>query len=112
MAAPDSNQNDLNLGSVFWPVMILILGLGAHAVYQVLAMQDRLASITHAVHEMDPKVRQARYEQARLQGLAGDVLKLAPTDANAARLVEEFQIHPTQTNTGASAAPVNPSPSG
>jgi len=98
---------------LFWPFLILLLGFGPYALAEVLDRQDQLHSLTQAVHELEPKVKWARYEQAKVYAVAMDVLHLASTDSNAARIVAEFKIHSNQagqaTATAATnAAPVNP----
>jgi len=89
-APSESSENGGN--SFFWPILVLIIGTLGSAGYQVVAMEQQLGSMTDAVSQMEPKVKQAQYEKAKLYKLASDVLKLAATDANAKKIVTDYKI--------------------
>ena len=94
----------------FWPNLVLLFGLGIWAYYQVVSMQNQLGSINHSIIELDPKVKRAQYEQAKLYGLAKAVLQLAPSDSNAAQIVSEYNVRsttPAQATASTNAPPVN-----
>lgn len=78
-------------------MLILLLGSGTFAVYQVMAMEDQLDEITRAVDKMDVKVKQAQHEKAKFYAMAKDVLRLAPKDTNAEQLVVYFKLRELQT---------------
>jgi hypothetical protein len=78
--------------SFFWPILILIIGALVSTTYQIVEMEDQLASITQAVGQMDPKVKQAEYEKAKLYKLASDVLQLSATDPIAKQIVTDYKI--------------------
>ena len=82
--------------TLFWPVLIFLLGSGTFTTYQVLTMEDQLDEVTKAVDGLDAKVRHAQYEKAKFFAIAKDVLRLAPRDPNAEQIVVEFKIRQLQ----------------
>jgi TolA-binding protein len=102
-------------------MLVLLLGIGSFAVYQVFALEDQLDSVTRAIDQMDTPVKQAQYERGKFYALAHDILNLAPQDSNAQQLVTEFglqklepaqpdlmtsTISPDQAHTSTTAAPL------
>ena len=78
--------------SLFWPVFVLMCGIGTLSLYQVMALEDQLDEVTRAVDKMDSKVKLSKHEEAMFYGLARDVLAMAPKDPNAEQIVTEFKI--------------------
>ena len=99
MATPTSGY------SFFWPLLILILGLGLSLTYQVGDLESRRVELVQANEQILPKVKRAEYEEGKLHALAWEILRLAKTDASAARLVEEFKIKAVSPTASAPAAP-------
>jgi hypothetical protein len=73
-------------------MLIFLFGAGALAIYQVMALEDQLDSVTRAVDKMDGNVKHAQHEKNMYYGLARDVLRLAPKDPNAEQIVVDFKI--------------------
>jgi hypothetical protein len=73
-------------------MLILLLGMGAHEVYQVMSMEDQLDVTTQNVDRMDPKVKLAQYERSKFYMMAADVLRLAPRDPNADQVATLFGL--------------------
>jgi hypothetical protein len=82
--------------TLFLPLLILLIGSGAFALYQVIAMQDQLDEATYAIDQMDGKVKRAQYEKAKFYAIANDVLRLAPKDANADQVAVYFNLRQLQ----------------
>jgi len=78
-------------------MLIFLAGSGTLAVYQVMALEDQLDEVTQAVDHMDGKVKWAQYEKAKFFSMAKDVLRLAPKDPNAEKIVVAFKIRQLQT---------------
>jgi len=95
------------VGSFFWPILILILGISISAGYQIMVMQDQLNSLTQAVDQMDAKVKRAQYEKTKLYSLANDVLQLAATDPNARQIAVDFKIQQTPPPPTTESSPTN-----
>jgi len=76
----------------FWPVLILILGSISYSGYEVIALLEQRIAVSQAIEQMDPKIRYAEYEHAKLEALARDILSLASTNKNAAQIVTEYKI--------------------
>jgi hypothetical protein len=108
-------------------MLILLIGAGSLAFYQVQALEDRLGEVTSAIDRIDPKVKQTQHDKALFYALARDVLNLAPKDANAEQIVVEFHLRElkaiqptlfdapspksapdTETNTVSNVAPATP----
>jgi TolA-binding protein len=77
-------------------LLILLLGSGSLAIYQVLTLEDQLDEVTRTVDQMDGKVKLAQYEKTKFFSMAKDVLRLAPKDPNAEHIVTEFKIRELQ----------------
>jgi hypothetical protein len=73
-------------------MLILLLGSGTFATYQVMSMEDQLDEVTQAVDKMEGKVKQAQHEKAKFYAMARDVLRLAPTDPNAEQVAVYFKL--------------------
>jgi len=82
--------------SLFWPLLIFLLGSGTFTVYQVMTMEDQLDEVTRAVDGMDMKVKRAEYEKAKFFGMARDILRLAAKDPNAEQIANDFKLHQLQ----------------
>jgi hypothetical protein len=78
-------------------MLVLLVGSGTLAVYQVMVLEDQLDEVTRAVDHMDVKVKRAQYEKAKFYALAKDVLRLAPKDPNAEQVVVDCKIRQLQT---------------
>src|SRR5882672_1747210 len=89
---PRTSSASSSRHTLFWPMLVFLFGAGSLAVYQVMALQDQLDSVTRAVDLMDGKVKHAQHEQNMFYGLARDVLRLAPRDPNAEQIVVDFKI--------------------
>ena len=77
-------------------MLVFLFGSGALALYQVMALEDKLDEVTRAVDQMDEKVKLAQHEKAMFYTLARDVLRLAPKDPNAEQVVVEFKLRQLQ----------------
>jgi len=77
-------------------MLILLIGSGTLALYQVMALEDRLDEVTRAVDHMDGRVKRAQYEKAKFFSMARDLLRLAPKDPNAEQIVVAFKIRQLQ----------------
>jgi hypothetical protein len=77
-------------------MLVLLLGSGTFAVYQVMVLEDRLDEVTRAVDHMDGQVKHAQYEKAKFFSMAKEVLRLAPKDPNAEQIVVDFKIRQLQ----------------
>jgi len=77
-------------------MLVLLFGTGTLAIYQVMALEDQLDSVTRAVDQMDVKVKHAQYEKAKFYALARDVLRLAPKDPNAEQVASDFKLQQLQ----------------
>jgi len=73
-------------------MLILLVGAGSLALYQVQSLEDRLGEITSAVDKIDPKVRQTQHDKALFYALGRDVLNMAPKDPNAEQIVTDFHL--------------------
>jgi hypothetical protein len=82
--------------TLFLPVLILILGTGALASYQVLSMEDQLDLMTQTVDKYDGKVKLAQYEKDKFYKMARAVLRLAPKDQNANQVATLFNLRELQ----------------
>lgn len=92
---PRSNPGS-NRFSLFWPVLILMGGLGSQAFFQTLMLEDQLDKVTRAVDQMDPKVKHAQYEKTKFYSIASHVLRLAPRNPNAEKVVDDLQLRKLQ----------------
>jgi hypothetical protein len=103
---PDYDEEE-NFGDVpvFWPVLILIIGMFVSTGYQIMAMQEQLASLNQALVQMEPKVKQAQYEKAKLYKLASDILQLAATDPGAKQIAADYKIEQRAAAPDASQTP-------
>jgi TolA-binding protein len=98
--APSRHKSVVSASSrhtLFWPVLIFLIGSGTFTIYQVISLEDQLDEVTRSVDQMDAKVRRAQYEKAKFFAIAKDVLRLAPKDPNAEKIVVEFKIRQLQT---------------
>jgi TolA-binding protein len=77
-------------------MLVLLFGLGTLALYQVMALEDQLDTVTRTIDKMDGKVKRVQYEKAKFYALARDVLRLAPKDPNAEQVVVDFKIRQLQ----------------
>ena len=82
--------------TLFWPMLIFLVGAGSLALYQVMAMEDQLDEITQSIDKMDGKVKRAQYEKAKFYAIARDVLSLAPKDPNAEQVAVDFKLRQLQ----------------
>jgi hypothetical protein len=76
----------------FLPILVLLVGMGLHALYQVSAQEDQLDEITRAIDKIDANVKAAQHDKALFYALARDVMNLAPKDPNAEQIVVDFKI--------------------
>jgi hypothetical protein len=83
--------------SLFVALLIFIIGSITYSIYQIMDSEDQLADLTRAINQLDSQVKRAQYEREKLHGLATDLLHLAPTDANAAKIVADYKIRLTPT---------------
>jgi len=77
-------------------MLILLLGYGTLAIYQVMAMEDQLDEVTRAIDQMDGKVKRAQYEKGKFYAMARDVLRLAAKDPNADQVAVHFKLRQLQ----------------
>ena len=77
-------------------MLVLLLGSGTFAIYQVMTLEDQLDEVTRAVDQMDGKVKRAQYEKAKFFAMTKDVLLLAPKDPNAEQIVVDFKLRELQ----------------
>jgi hypothetical protein len=82
--------------TLFWPVLILMIGMGIFALYQVMSLNDQLDEVTQAVDQMDGKVKRAQYEKGKFFSIVRDVLVLAPNDPNADQLAVQLKLKQLQ----------------
>ncbi len=73
-------------------MLILLVGVGSLALYQVQALEDSIAEVTSAVDKIDPKVKQTQHDKALFYALGRDVLNMAPKDPNAEKIVVDFHL--------------------
>jgi hypothetical protein len=114
---PRSSSSSSSRHSLFWPVLVLLFGVGTLAIYEVLDMEDQLATLTASVDKLDGKVKHAQHERSLLYALARDMLRLAPKDPNAQQIVTDFKLQQLTpalegepATTGPSPAPTNAPP--
>jgi hypothetical protein len=93
--APRANPGPTRY-TLFWPVLIFLLGSGAKSVYQVSNLEDDLDSATRAVDQLDARVKHAQYERAKFFAMARDLVRLAPHDAAAEQIVTEANLRRLQ----------------
>jgi hypothetical protein len=84
--------------SLFWPLLILLIGLGAREAYQVMAMEEQIDVMTQSADRLDAKVKLAQYEKAKFYTLASEVLHLAPHDPNANQVSVLFGLAKLQAD--------------
>ena len=108
--APRVAPPSISRHSLFLPFLILLLGIGSQAVYEILAMEDHLDEVTTAVDKMNYQVKDAPHQRAKYYALARDVLNLAPNDPVAEGIVDKFRIREAQAAQPAlfNATPGNP----
>ena len=78
--------------TLFWPIFVLLVGVGWLAVYQLMTLEEQLDNVTRAVDKMDSKVKLAQHEKNLFYALARDVMVMAPQDPNAEKIVVEFKL--------------------
>ncbi|MEI9998311.1 MAG: hypothetical protein WDO13_03655 [Verrucomicrobiota bacterium] len=78
--------------TLFWPMLIFLLGAGSLATYNVMSLEDQLQQVTSAVDKLDPKVRHADYERDKFYALARDLIRIAPTDPTAEQIVDQVGL--------------------
>jgi TolA-binding protein len=93
---PRSTPPSASRHTLFWPMLILLVGSGTLAIYQVMTLEDQLDEVTRAVDQMDAKVKRAQYEKNKFFTMAKDVLRLAPKDPNAEQIVVDFKLRQLQ----------------
>jgi hypothetical protein len=93
---PRSTPSSVSRHTLFWPVLIFLIGSGTFTIYQVITMEDQLDEVTRAVDQMDAKVKRAQYEKAKFFSIAKDILRLAPKDANAEKIVVDYKLRQLQ----------------
>jgi hypothetical protein len=96
--APETRSSSSSRVNLFVPMLILLLGMGAHEVYQVMSMEEQLDVTTQNVDRMDPKVKLAQYERSKFYMMASDVLRLAPRDPNADQVATLFGLRQLQAD--------------
>jgi hypothetical protein len=82
--------------SLFWPILIFFIGSGSLALYQVLALEDRLDTVTRAIDQMDTQVKHSQYERTKFLSLAASVIALAPKDPYARQIVSDLGLQRLQ----------------
>lgn len=82
--------------TLFLPMLILLFGSGALALYQVMSMEDRLDKVTQAVDKLDGRVKRAQDEKTKFYSLVKGVLLLAPKDPNAEQVAVYFKLRQLQ----------------
>jgi hypothetical protein len=96
LSSSGSNRSSGPRPSLFWPMIIFLIGAGSLAAYQVMSLEDQLDQVTRATDQMDAKVKHAQYEEAKFFALAREILRLAPKDPNAEKVVVEFRLRQLQ----------------
>jgi hypothetical protein len=91
-AAPRDQSSARIRFTAFFPMLIVLLALGTLEVYHVMALEDVLDKATQAGDLMDGQFNWAKYEKAKFEGIAGDLLRLAPKDPNAEQIVAHFKL--------------------
>jgi hypothetical protein len=82
--------------TLFLPMFILLLGMGARECYQTISMENQLDEVTQKVDLLEPKVKLTEYERTKFYMMAADVLRLAPRDANADQIAVLFGLRKLQ----------------
>jgi hypothetical protein len=82
--------------TLFLPMFVLLLGLGALEFFQVMTMEDQLDAMTQDIDKMDGKVKLAHYERDKFYLLASAVLRMAPSDPNADQVATLFGLRQLQ----------------
>jgi hypothetical protein len=93
---PGEIKSSSSRHNFFWPILIYLIGAGSLALYQVLAMEDQYETLTQSVDQMDGKVKRAQYEKAKFFRIAGELLQIAPKDANANQIVDHYKLRVLQ----------------
>jgi TolA-binding protein len=93
---PRSSSPSASRHTLFWPMLVFLVGSGTLAVYQVMVLEDQLDEVTQAIDHMDGKIKRAQYEKAKFFSMAKEVLRLAPKDPNAEQIVVDFKIRQLQ----------------
>jgi hypothetical protein len=97
--APRSKSSESRSGprhTLFLPMFILLLGMGARECYQMISTENQLDEVTQKVDQMDPKVKLTEYERTKFYMMAADVLRLAPKDPNADQIAVLFGLRKLQ----------------
>src|SRR5579871_3248344 len=82
--------------TLFLPMFILLLGMGARECYQMISMENQLDDVTQKVDQIDSKVKLTEYERSKFYSMAADVLRLAPKDPNADQIAVLFGLRKLQ----------------
>ena len=95
-SATDTRPSSGSRHTLFVPVLILILGSGALASYQVMSMEDQLDQMTQTIDKYDGKVKEAQYQKDKFYKMARAVLRLADKDPNANQVATLFNLRELQ----------------
>ena len=82
--------------TLFLPMFILLIGMGARECYQTISMENQLDEVTSKVDQMNSKVKLTEYERTKFYMMAADVLRLAPKDPNAEQIAVLFGLRKLQ----------------
>ncbi len=95
--------------NAFWPVFIVFFFFTITAIIQLVSNIQAKRNLTAAVEQLSKGVAQAKAKGAALNGLAHDLIDLAPTSGPAQQIVSDFRIQmraaPNKASAPASQAP-------
>ena len=89
---PSDSRPSAPRHTLFWPVLIFLMGSGCLAFYQVKAMEEQWDEITQNLDNMDMQVKKGLHEKAKFFAIARDVLFLAPNDPNANLVADHYKL--------------------
>ena len=84
--------------TLFWPMLVLLFGIGTFAILEVMALEDRWIEIASAIDKMDPQIKRAQYEKNKFYTIAKDVLRLAPRDPAADQVASDAGLKRLQAD--------------
>lgn len=95
--------------NAFWPVFIVFFFFTITAIIQLISNIQAKGNLNAAVVQLSKGVAQAKAKSAALNGLAHDLIDLAPTSGPAQQIVTDFRIQmkaaPAKASAPAATAP-------
>jgi len=86
---PRTSPSSSSRHNYFWPILIYMLGAGALSFYQVQSLEDQLVEVQKATDRLDSTEKDADYQKGKFFAMARELVRLAPKDAAAEKIVEQ-----------------------